>query len=37
MNTKKKKLRDKKAVKKDWTEDLVVSYAMKTIINGEVM
>ena len=37
VNTKKKKLCDKKAVKKDWIEDLVVSYTMKAIMNDEVM
>lgn len=37
MNTKKKKLCDKKAVKKDWIEDLVVNYTMKAIMNDEVM
>lgn len=37
VNTKKKKLCDKKAVKKDWIEDLVVNYTMKAIMNGEVM
>ena len=28
---------DKKAVKKDWIEDLVVNYTMKAIMNDEVM
>ncbi len=37
VNTKKKKLCDKKAVKKDWIEDLVVNYTMKAIMNDEVM
>lgn len=37
VNTKKKKLCDKKAVKKDWIEDLVVNYTMKSIMNDEVM
>ena len=37
VNTKKKKLCDKKAVKKDWIEDLVVNYIMKAIMNDEVM
>ncbi len=37
VNTKKKKLCDKKAVKKDWIEDLVVSCTMKAIMNDEVM
>ena len=37
VNTKKKKLCNKKAVKKDWIEDLVVSYTMKAIMNDEVM
>ena len=37
VNTKKKKLCDKKAVKKDLIEDLVVSYTMKAIMNDEVM
>lgn len=37
VNTKKKKLCDKKAVKKDWIEDLVVSYTMKAIMNDKVM
>ena len=37
MNTKKKKLCDKKAVKQDWIEDLVVNYTMKAIMNDEVM
>lgn len=37
MNTKKKKLCDKKAVKKDWIEDLVVNYTMKAIMNDAVM
>ncbi len=37
VNTKKKKLCDKKAVKKDWIEDLVVSYTMKAIMNDDVM
>ena len=31
------KLCDKKAVKKDWIEDLVVNYTMKAIMNDEVM
>lgn len=37
VNTKKRKLCDKKAVKKDWIEDLVVNYTMKAIMNDEVM
>ena len=37
VNTKKKKLCDKKAVKKDWIEDLVANYIMKAIMNDEVM
>ena len=37
MNTKKKKLCTKKAVKKDWIEDLVINYTMKAIMNDEVM
>lgn len=37
VNTKKKKLCDKKAVKKDWIEDLVVNYTMKAIMNDAVM
>ena len=37
VNTKEKKLCDKKAVKKDWIEDLVVNYTMKAIMNDEVM
>ena len=37
MNTKKKKFCDKKAVKKDWIEDLIVNYTMKATMNDEVM
>ena len=37
VNTKKKKLCDKKAVKKDWIEALVVNYTMKAVMNDEVM
>lgn len=37
VNTKKKKHCDKKAVKKDWIEDLVVGYTMKAIMNDDVM
>ena len=37
VNTKKKKLCDKNAVKKDWIEDLVVNYTMKAIMNDEAM
>ena len=37
VNTKKKKLCDTKAVKKDWIEDLVANYIMKAIMNDEVM
>ena len=37
VNTKKKKFCDKKAVKKDWIEDLVVNYTMKATMNDEVM
>lgn len=37
VNTKKKKLCTKKAVKKDWIEDLVINCTMKAIMNDEVM
>ena len=37
VNTNKNKICDKKAVKKDWIEDLVVNYTMKAIMNDEVM
>ena len=37
VNTKKKKLCDKKAVKKDWIEDLVVNYTMKVIMDDDLI
>ena len=36
-NTKKKKLCDRKAVKKDWMEDIVVNYTMKKIMDDELV
>ncbi len=37
VNTKKKKLCTKKAVKKDWIEDLVIHHTMNAIMNDEIM
>lgn len=37
VNTKKKKTCTKKAVKKDWIEDLVVHYTMQAIMDDELM
>lgn len=37
VNTKKKKLCTKKAVKKDWIENLVIHHTMNTIMNDEIM
>lgn len=37
VNTKKKRICTKKAVKKDWIEDLVIHYTMQTIMNDALM